>query len=199
MTRNPDRLVLFTDAVVAIAVTLLILPLVEVVTESKAEGLTAVEVITEHKPQVYTFLLSFVVIARFWLTHHQMFEHVRAYNTRLIQLNLGWLLTVVVLPFPTEIIGTYESDRFTAGFYVGTILALSIFQTALTLLIRNHPELERPDNPVTERGLIGSLATTGLFVVAFVLAALVPGVNFYALFVLFLTPLIIRLIVRIRR
>jgi uncharacterized membrane protein len=139
------------------------------------------------------------VIARFWLTHHQMFEHVRAYNNWLIQLNLGWLLTVVILPFPTEIIGTYESDRFTAGFYVGTILALSIFQTALTLLIRNHPELERPDNPVTERGLIGSLATTGLFVVAFVLAALVPGVNFYALFVLFLTPLVVRLIVRIRR
>lgn len=43
-TRNPDRLVLFTDAVVAIALTLLVLPLVEVVTESKAEGLTALEV-----------------------------------------------------------------------------------------------------------------------------------------------------------
>ena len=199
MTRNPDRLVLFTDAVVAIAVTLLILPLVEVVTESKAEGLTAVEVITEHEGQVYAFLLSFVVIARFWLTHHHMFEHVRAYNTTLIQLNLGWLLTIVILPFPTEIVGSYDTSRFTAGFYIGTILALSIFQTALTLLIRNHPELEQPDNPVTERELAVSLATTGLFVVAFILAALIPGVTFYALFLLFLTPLVSRLVLRIRQ
>jgi uncharacterized membrane protein len=66
MTRDPDRLVLFTDAVVAIAVTLLILPLVDAVTETRAENLGAVHVITDHKTQIYTFLLSFVVIARFW-------------------------------------------------------------------------------------------------------------------------------------
>jgi hypothetical protein len=113
MTRNPDRLVLFTDAVVAIAVTLLILPLVEVVTESQSEGLDARAVITEHEPQIYGFLLSFVVISRFWLIHHSIFEHVKAYNSRLVQLNMLWLLCIVVLPFPTEIVGTYPSTRFT--------------------------------------------------------------------------------------
>jgi uncharacterized membrane protein len=192
MTRNPDRLVLFTDAVVAIAVTLLILPLVDVVTESKAENLDAVHVITDHKAQLFTFLLSFVVIVRFWLTHHHMFEHVKAYNTRLIQLNMVWLLCIVILPFPTEIVGAYRSDRFTAGLYVGTIVALSICQAALTLLIRGHKELEQEQNPVTRREVAGAITFSGLGLVAFLLAALVPGVNFYALFVLFLTAVVVK-------
>lgn len=186
---------LFTDAVVAIAVTLLILPLVEVVTESKSEGLTAVEVVTEHQVQIWTFLLSFVVIARFWMVHHRVFEHVRQYTTRLLQLNLVWLLAIVFLPFPTEIIGTYESGAFVAGFYIGNILLLSLCQTGLVLVIRNHAEIENPDNPVTRHLVVNSVVTSGLFALALLLA-LIPGVRFYALFALFLTPAISRLILR---
>ena len=194
MTRNPDRLVLFTDAVVAIAVTLLILPLVEVVNEFQAEGHDAQSVITEHRQQIYSFLLSFLVIARFWLVHHRIFEHVRAYNTRLIQLNMVWLLFIVILPFPTEIAGAFGSDQFVAGLYIGTILALSICHTGLTLLIRNHSELEESDNPVTGTEVSGSLIFLGLMLVAFLLATLIPGVGFYALFVLFLSSVIGRLL-----
>jgi uncharacterized membrane protein len=190
MTRNPDRLVLFTDAVVAIAVTLLILPLVEAVNEFQAEGLDAQSVITDHKPQIYTFLLSFVVIANFWLTHHRMFEHVKAYNTRMIQLNLLWLLFIVILPFPTEIVGAYPSTQFTAGLYIGTILALSLCQTGLILMVRNHPELERTDNPVTTDEVSVTLIIFGLTLLAFLLATLIPGVEFYALLLLLLSPVI---------
>ncbi|GAA1692738.1 TMEM175 family protein [Kribbella yunnanensis] len=192
-------MVLFTDAVVAIALTLLILPLVEVVTESRTEGLTALEVVTEHKPEIYSFLLSFAVIANFWLGHHRVFEHVRAYTPRLIRLNLIWLLAIVILPFPTEIVGTFESSRFTAGFYSGTILALSLSQTALTWLIRGHREIENPDNPVSRRELETSLVLTGLTLLAFVLAAFVPGVRFYALLLLLLSPVIMRVGDLVRR
>ncbi|WBQ08609.1 TMEM175 family protein [Kribbella sp. CA-293567] len=187
MSRNPDRLVLFTDAVVAIAITLLILPLVEVVTESRGEGLDAQAVISEHLPQIYGFLLSFVVISRFWLTHHRMFEHVKAYNSRLVQLNMVWLLCIVVLPFPTEIVGTYPSTRFTAGLYIGALLALSICQLGLTLLIRNHRELEQESNPVSRDEVIGAYGFTVFSAVALLLAVLVPGIKFYALLVLILT------------
>jgi uncharacterized membrane protein len=191
-TRDPDRLVLFTDAVVAIAITLLILPLVDVVKESKAEDFTAVEVITKHRPEISTFLLSFVVIANFWLGHHRVFEHVRAYTSWMMRLNLLWLLTIVFLPFPTEITGAYDSDRFTAGLYTGTILALSLCQSALTWMIHGHQELEDPDNPISTRELTGSFVLTGLTLVAFLLAAFVPGVGFYALLLLLLSPALMR-------
>jgi uncharacterized membrane protein len=198
-TRDPDRLVLFSDAVVAIAVTLLILPLVDVVSESKSDGLGAVEVITEHWPQIFSFLLSFVVIASFWLGHHRLFEHVRAYTGSLMRLNLLWLLTIVVLPFPTEIVGLYDSDRFTAGFYTGTILALSACEAGLTWMIRGNPELENPENPVSREEYVGSFVMTGLTLLAFLLAAFVPGVRFYALFLLLLAPLVMRVLNRGRR
>ena len=184
MTRNPDRL---------IAVTLLILPLVDVVPEAAAEGSDALAVITDHKSQIYSFLLSFAVIVRFWLTHHRMFEHVRAYNTRLVQLNMIWLLFIVILPFPTEIVGTYPSSRFTAGLYIANIVALGICQLGLTLMTRGHRELEQEDNPVTRREMFGTVTFTVLSLVAFLLAVLVPGITFYALLLLLLAPVFSRL------
>jgi uncharacterized membrane protein len=184
--------VLFTDAVVAIAITLLVLPLVDLVPEVRADGGDAVSVISEHRQEIFTFLLSFVVIANFWLGHHRLFEHVRAYTPAMIRLNLLWLLTIVVLPFPTEIVGAFRSDRFTAGLYTGTILALSITQTAITWMVRGHKELENPDDPVSSRELTGSLLLTGMTVVAFLLASLLPGVNFYAMFLLLLSPIAMR-------
>ncbi|MEU4195623.1 TMEM175 family protein [Kribbella sp. NPDC026611] len=197
-TRDPDRLVLFTDAVVAIAVTLLILPLVELVPEAQGE-LTAPEVITQHKPEIFSFLLSFVVISSFWFGHHRLFEHVRAYTPTILRLNSLWLLAVVVLPFPTEIVGAYDAGRFTAGLYTGTILVLSICQTALTWLVKGHPTLENPENPVSKAEFRSDCLLTGLTLVAFVLAAFVPGVHFYALLLLLLAPLVGRVSRRRRK
>nr|WP_272954713.1 TMEM175 family protein [Kribbella sandramycini] len=188
---------MFTDAVVAIAITLLILPLVEVVTESRAEGLTALEVITDHKPQIFSFLLSFAVIANFWLAHHRVFEHVRAYNPVILRVNLLWLLAIVILPFPTEIVGAYKADQFTAGFYAGAILLLSSCQTALAWLIKGHRELENPEDPVSTRELRNSIVLTGLTLLAFLLAAFVPGVTFYALLLLLLSPVLMRVLDRV--
>jgi uncharacterized membrane protein len=194
MTRDPDRLVLFTDAVVAIAVTLLILPLVEVVTEvAKAQtavnganvGATdAFAVITENKSAIFSFLLSFVVIARFWLVHHGVFEHVKAYNGALVQLNMLWLLCIVVLPFPSEILGQFNSNTFMGSFYCGTLVVLALTQTALTLLVHGHKELEADDNPITDREIVGSLSFAACAVVAFLLATFVPGVRLYGLLAL---------------
>jgi uncharacterized membrane protein len=186
-------MVLFSDAVVAIAITLLVLPLVDLVPEVKAEGGDAVSVIQDHHQEISTFLLSFVVIASFWLGHHRVFEHVRAYTTRMMRLNLLWLLTIVVLPFPTEIIGAFDSSQFTAGLYTGTILALSICQSGLTWMVRGHEELENPENPVGKTELTASLMLTGLTAVAFILAAFVPGVRFYALLLLLLSPVLMRI------
>ncbi|MET7283229.1 TMEM175 family protein [Kribbella sp. NPDC005582] len=197
-TNSPDRLILFTDAVVAIAVTLLILPLVDVVTESAAHDQNAVHVVTEHKSQIFTFLLSFVVISSFWLGHHRVFAHVRAYTAPMMLVNLLWLLAIVFLPFPTQIVGAYESSQFTAGLYTGVILVLSITQTWLTRMVHGHDKLENPANPVSARELTNSYLLTGLTLLAFLLAALVPGVTFYALLLLTLSPLVMRLVERVR-
>ncbi|MFF5258058.1 TMEM175 family protein [Actinomadura viridis] len=187
ISRDPDRLVFFTDAVVAIAVTLLVLPLVDVVPESARNGESPVEVITGHWPEIWSFLLSFAVIMRLWMVHHRFFRHVRAYSTPLILCNTGWLLTIVVLPFPTEIVGVYSASRFTAGLYIGTILLASAFQSALVLVVRADRELASETHPVTPEVLTRSFTATALLALALVLAVAVPGLNYWPLLLLFLS------------
>jgi uncharacterized membrane protein len=177
-----DRLVTFTDAVVAIAITLLVLPLVDAVGESVAARVRPVEVITENQPQIYSFLLSFAVIARLWVVHRRMFEKVVADSTPLLFWSMAWLLTIVVLPFPTEMIGGYGDDWFTAVFYVGTILASSVCLSVLAFMIHG---------PV---GASGAVSTTAILVVAFVLTALVPGVTYFALLLLVFSSLLNRVV-----
>jgi uncharacterized membrane protein len=66
MNRSPERLVYFSDAVVAIALTLLVLPLAEAVPEAVSKHADSLKVITENQWKIYSFLLSFAVIARLW-------------------------------------------------------------------------------------------------------------------------------------
>jgi TMEM175 potassium channel family protein len=186
-SRDPDRLVLFTDAVVAIAITLLVLPLVDAVSESVAEHHTSVQVITENQPKIYTFLLSFAVIAQYWFTHHRMFENVKAYNRTLTLWNLLWLLTIVVLPFPTEMLGAYSDDKFTALLYIGTILASSACLAVMTITIHGNPEIGHDATGYTPRNVLLALIPSTLLVIAFVLASTVPGMTYTWLLLLFLS------------
>ena len=78
--RGLERLVLFSDAVVAIALTLLILPLTDVEIEP---GQTLMELLRNNSGKLLAFGISFAVIARYWRGHHSIFKDVRAYDGRL--------------------------------------------------------------------------------------------------------------------
>lgn len=196
--RDPDRLVFFTDAVVAIAITLLVLPLVDVVPLAAQNGQSATEVVTDHQPEIFGFLLSFAVISRLWLVHHNFFRHVRAYSRPLITCNVGWLLTIIVLPFPTEMVGVYGDDRFTAAFYIATILLAVLFQAGLELVVRADPELASKTAPPPPEYLRGSVTAAALLAVALVLALAVPSLNYWTLLLLFLSPAIEKIWHRLR-
>jgi uncharacterized membrane protein len=191
-SKSPERLVFFTDAVVAIALTLLVLPLTEVVGEVVAGGGAPTEVITHHQWQIYSFLLSFAVIARQWLGHHRLFELVKAYNGALMALNFGWLLTIVVLPFPTLMVAGFRTNTFTVLCYIGTILACSVLQTAMVLVIRRDANVAKTPHVVSDRRLANAVASTAALAVAMLLAAVVPGVDYFALLLLLPVPALVR-------
>ncbi len=101
--RDFDRFLTFIDAIIAIAITLLVLPLVELVGDLGAGG-SVRDLLDEHSAQIWAFFLSFVVIANLWLVQHRMLRNVVASNDTLTRLMLLWSLTVVVLPFPTALV-----------------------------------------------------------------------------------------------
>src|SRR4051812_1264422 len=99
--RGLDRFVTFLDAVVAIAITLLVLPLVEVLGGTHA-GRDLASVFSEEAGRFGTFFLSFALIARLWLAHHRIVEGVGAYDGAFLLANLAWSLTIVLVPFATR-------------------------------------------------------------------------------------------------
>lgn len=196
--KSSERLVFFTDAVVAIALTLLVLPLTDLVPELVAEHRPAVEAVTHNWSKIVSFLLSFLVIGRFWSVHHRIFEHVRAYSTALVRVNFCWLLTIALLPFPTELIGAYQSERFTVVFYLGTLLASSLCHTTMVFIIRRDPQIRGDAEPVSDETWWNHVLSAVVFALAVVVALIKPGLGYYVLLLL-LFPARIALWLRARR
>ncbi|GAA3436013.1 TMEM175 family protein [Kutzneria kofuensis] len=192
--KSPERLVFFTDAVVAIALTLLVLPLTEIVPEVVAAHGEPIEAITRNQAQIWSFLLSFAVIARQWISHHRLFEQVRAYSTVLFLTNMVWLLTVVLMPFATQMVGGFSTDQFTCLLYIGTIVVNSACVSVLTVLVRSDRELRKEGSVITDRWLFNTIGTTVALAAAFLLELIVPSVNYYGLLLLVVPPIVARLV-----
>ncbi len=90
------RVVNFSDAVVAIAISPLILPVVDDV--SQATGSSARDVLDDNGDRLLAFVLSFAVIARLRVAHHRLFDRVGGYTSALLWANLLWLMTIVFVP-----------------------------------------------------------------------------------------------------
>ncbi|MEV0259858.1 TMEM175 family protein [Streptomyces sp. NPDC050617] len=58
--------------------------------------------------------------ANIWREHHRTFSPVTTFTRSLMAWNMGWLLSVVVLPVPTEMIGAFGHDRFAGAFSYST-------------------------------------------------------------------------------
>jgi uncharacterized membrane protein len=96
-----ERIILFSDAVFAIAITLLVLEIKIPKIEGEFTEKKMVEALAEKLPDFIAFIISFVVIGQFWTTHHRLFGYVNDYTPKLLWLNLLILFWVVLMPFST--------------------------------------------------------------------------------------------------
>lgn len=172
------RLVGFSDGVVAIAITLLILPLVD--SASDYDGDTG-KFVMEHLGKLLVFLLSFAVIGNFWLVHHRTFERIRSYNTGLLWANLLWLLSIVFLPFPTALLASSPSgDRATYVLYVGTMVVTTAAEVLMQAIIMRHPELQAEEVRGALR-LRPYLTPLVIMVIALLIALVFPDIGLWGL------------------
>ncbi len=192
--RGLDRFITFLDAVVAIAITLLVLPLAEVIGAGHVPAHVG-DVFTANAARFGAFLLSFAVIGRLWTGHHRMVERVGGYDTAFILANFGWALTIVFLPFATQLAAAYPArDRLAVGVYIGTITLSSAFMAAAAVLVWRRPALRRTGISEPDAFPRAAFLTTGVLVLAFVLGTAITAVNYSALLLLLLTGIIDRLL-----
>jgi uncharacterized membrane protein len=117
------RVELFSDAVMAIAITLLVLQL-----DTEHGDGTLADRLGRQWPLYVSYLLSFVNIGTVWLNHHSIFSRLSGVDHGLVLLNLLLLLVISVLPFPTRVLGDalqgadFADQRTAALLYAGTFL-----------------------------------------------------------------------------
>jgi uncharacterized membrane protein len=176
-----ERIVFFSDAVYAIVITLLVLPLTaEIELPEDEEGLA--HQVLALWPSVLTFAVSFLVIGQFWIAHHRTFGYIRRHDHGLVWFNLVALMTVAFMPFPAALLGSHSTadDAFPVVFYAASLTLTSAALTATWLYAARRDLLDdslgtRQTAGITHR----AFATTAVFAVSVAAAfiGLTPAVG----------------------
>ncbi|MGW4521676.1 TMEM175 family protein [Amycolatopsis sp. NPDC004378] len=188
-----ERLTFFSDAVVAIAITLLALEL------PLPEGATSAELLRSlgtHQSEYISFLISFVVIGGHWRAHHRLFHHVTTVGGGLLHLTFGWLLMMVLMPFATKVIAEDGGFEFRFVLYaLVQVVALVLFLVMVRQIQRHR--LYRADTPPE---LFGEFYRgVGTMVVAFAASIPVAFVTQWAYACWIVIPVVGNLLFRLRR
>jgi len=151
-----ERVAYYSDAVYAIAMTLLVLDL------RIPEGATsALEVLQQEWPAYVAFALSFVIIAYSWIGHHRRFRVVTGHDTGLIVINLALLFFVVSLPFPTALVSEFAPETSAVIVYAAAVALLELAELAEWVYLRR-------------RGLLAPAVDAGVF--RFILWDFLPAI-----------------------
>jgi uncharacterized membrane protein len=162
----------FSDGVFAIAITLLVLDLIVPARQEAAERGLA-HALAGEWPAYFAYLVSFLIIGIIWINHHTVFDKVRLVDRPVLFANLGLLLVVSLIPFPTRLLAEYltagSDSHVAAAVYSATMLAMGLAYTALWLVLTRDAKLlgvdPRAGRMALRRFGIGNvfyLATIGL-------------------------------------
>ena len=171
--RAVDRLVFFTDAVVAIIITLMVLEVRLPALPEHTSDAEVLRALVALWPKYLAVILSFLVIGLFWTLHHRRFNWVRRVDGALVWLDLLYLLALACVPFATSLTAEHPG-RTSAIVYAGVLGLASLISTALWWHVGRRPEIEANAEAFREMRLatLMSLVSTGVFLLSIAVAFL---------------------------
>jgi uncharacterized membrane protein len=162
-----ERLIFFSDAVFAIAITLLALDIRLPAGGEAASNAQLLAQLLGLWPKYLAYLVSFLAIGTFWVGHHRRFRFIRRSDRGLLALNLLFLMVIAFVPFPTSVIS--ESGNRTATiFYALTMILGGLMLAALWWYASWHNRLTDPDLDARQarRQFVPILLTVMLFILS---------------------------------
>lgn len=170
-----ERIVFFSDAVFAIAITLLAIELKipELGAEPDVTSETLWRAVVAEWPQFLAFFLSFAIIAAFWVAHHRYFRYITRYDGRLIFYNFLLLFFVVLLPYFSGVVGEYGDLSLAVILYSVNLFALGTSSAVLWRHATSHQLVSDMLEPSTirmyqRRGLVTPIVALLVIVLALV-------------------------------
>jgi uncharacterized membrane protein len=131
-----DRLVFFSDAVFAIAITLLVLDIHIPQFPRTISIADSWRTFADLAPSFFAFALSFLVIGRFWMGHHERFRSLRHFHARLMWPNLIYLMAIAFMPFATAFLGQNLGHFVPELVYNLSMLVLAVVAFWLASVVR---------------------------------------------------------------
>jgi len=125
------RLEAFSDGVIAIIITIMMLDL-------RAPLGGGVEALTELWPVFVSYILSYLVIAIYWMNHHRTFHVVKVVNNRILWSNIGLLFCLSFVPFATDYMGKNSMTSLSVAVYCAVLLVCALAFDAMRAAITHH-------------------------------------------------------------
>jgi uncharacterized membrane protein len=137
-----DRLLALTDGVVAIALTLLVLqlqvPATPLLTENPDSAGQLWKALSPDGSELTSYLVSFLVIAQFWMVHHRVLRGMRGHSEGLAWRNFSFLLALTLMPFTSDLIGRYGTNPVAITLFGLNLVAISLSTQWIFLYAAEH-------------------------------------------------------------
>ncbi|MDM4723055.1 TMEM175 family protein [Micromonospora sp. WMMA1363] len=179
MARDAGRVETFSDAVIAVALTLMAVELLQFSPSGPGDGELAARLAHEWRAFL-AYVITYAIVGQIWLTHHNMWRYVVRVDQLLLVLNLLMLMFVAAIPFTANQLsdhfrGSQSDQRLSAAIYVGTVLGEALFFNLGWWWARRrgllHPDLDpRLAASVSRRFLL----RPALYLVAFAIVFVDP-------------------------
>lgn len=166
-----ERLIFFSDAVFAIAITLLV---IEIHVPHLPRGATNAQfgyALLALTPNFIGFIVSFFVIGAFWSGHHRAFGCAAHYSEKLVPANIQLLLTIAAMPFFTAFLSTYSNQRVPVVLYCCWLLLTALLNLRLGRLATSPPVVD----PSVPAEIIAGIRRRGLATVCGATTAILVG------------------------
>ena len=171
-----ERLIFVSDAVFAIAITILVLDIHLPPAGDIVDNGQLLLILTGLWPKYLAYIISFWVIGFYWISHHRKFLMIKRFDNRLLRLNLLLLMVIAFIPFPTAVLS--ESGNRTATIFYALIMALGGLLVSLLWwhAARNHnlvdPQLNKQ---ILWQEAASPIPTASIFIISIGIAFLSEG------------------------
>jgi uncharacterized membrane protein len=190
-----ERLLFFSDAVVAVAITVLALPLINI--DGPKPGENVLDVVQANSGTIITFVSTFFVMAMMWSVHNRVMNSLVTYDATIFWLSMFWLIGFVFLPWPSAMYGggddwgavdvTLFSSDGTGALYWWTMAYISGIGSLTSWYIGRHPRFIKPEDRAYWAGVaktrarLRGVAFFAVFVIAGASTLVLSYLGFYAL------------------
>lgn len=167
---GPGRLEAFSDGVIAIIITIMVLEL-KVPASHEPAALLAVW------PTFLSYLLSFLMVAIYWVNHHALFHFCRIVDNAVLWTNIVFLFCLSLIPFATAYMGDNRFTPFATALYGGTLMLAGLSFVPMRRAVGRHLKGDPDDRMVAHRSAIKNSISLALYAASMPLAFVHPAIT----------------------